>query len=83
GGEAVYAHTENDAYHVKHRLYELEAMLPAAFVRVSKSAIVNAQRIYSVEQGVTGPRLIRFAGTQKLLYASRRYYAALKARLTP
>ena len=46
-GEQVYAHTINDAFRVKHRLYELEAILPRDFTRAAKGIIVNTSRIYA------------------------------------
>lgn len=33
----VYAHTKNDVFVVKHRLYELEDILSGKFMRISKS----------------------------------------------
>lgn len=45
------AHTADDVFQVKAKLFELENTLPQKFVRVSKSAIVNVKHIYSVEKG--------------------------------
>ena len=36
-GSKIYAHTQKDAYEVRLKLYELEAILPRYFSRVSKS----------------------------------------------
>ena len=80
-GDHVYAHTAADAYRIKYRLYELEAILPACFLRVSKSAIVNVAQIYAVSRDLTAAVRIQFAGTHKQIYASRRYTPALQARL--
>lgn len=80
-GEAVYAHTTADAYRTKYRLYELEEMLPRAFVRAAKSTIVNTGRVYSVARDLTASSLVQFAGTHKQVYASRRYWRALRERL--
>lgn len=80
-GEAVWAHTPTDAYRIKHRLYELEEMLPHAFIRAAKSTIVNTGRIYSIKRNLTAASLIRFTGTHKQVYASRHYYNALKERI--
>ena len=38
-GNKIYAHTQKDAYEVRLKLYELEAILPRYFSRVSKSTI--------------------------------------------
>ena len=43
-GEKIFGHTKDEAYEVKHKLYELEELLPIAFCRISKSTIVNAKQ---------------------------------------
>ena len=80
-GEQVYAHTGNDAFRVRHRLYELETMLPRAFVRVAKGTIVNTARIYAIHRNLTASSQIQFIGTHKHVYVSRHYYKALKERM--
>ena len=80
-GEQVYAHTVNDAFRVRHRLYELETMLSQAFVRAAKGLIVNTARIYAINRNLTSSSQIQFIGTHKHVYASRHYYKALKERL--
>lgn len=79
--EQVYAHTETDSYRIKLRLYELEDLLPRPFVRTAKSTIVNTKKIYSIRRDLTGANQISFAGTHKQVYASRRFFAALKQRM--
>jgi DNA-binding LytR/AlgR family response regulator len=82
--EQVYAHTARDVYRIKRRLYELERELPRVFVRVSKSAIVNTARIYSVTRDFTGFSSVsqaHFRDTQKTIYISRRYAATLRDAL--
>lgn len=80
-GEHVYAHTENDAFRTHLRLYELENLLPRAFVRMAKSTIVNTEKIYSVTRNITSASLIQFSGTHKQIYASRYYVGELRQRL--
>ncbi len=80
-GDVVYAHTRNDSYKIKQRLYELEELLPKSFVRASKSSIVNTARIHSVRKNLTASSLVEFPRTSKRIYVSRRYYPELKARL--
>lgn len=82
-GEHIYAQTINDAYRIKYRLYELEALLPKDFVRASKSTIVNIRHIYSITRNLTASSLIKFVGSHKQIYVSRYYYAELRRRLTP
>lgn len=80
-GETVYAHTEDDLYRVKYRLYELEELLPSRFVRISKSAIVNMMRIHAITRNLTASSRIEFRGSCKHVYVSRHYYTVLKERL--
>ena len=80
-GEQVYAHTANDAFTVKRRLYELEKLLPRSFVRAAKGTIVNTSRIFSINRNLTSSSQIRFVGTHKHVYVSRHYYKALKEKM--
>lgn len=80
-GEGVYAHTADDSYKIRHRLYELEGMLPAYFARASKSTIINTKRIHSITRNITASSLVEFRGTHKHVYVSRKYYSALKDKL--
>jgi len=54
----VYAHTRNDTFRIKFRLYELENFLPRVFVRISKSTIVNVKQILIVSRNLTSSSLI-------------------------
>ena len=72
-GEKVYAHTTNNAYEVRQRLYELEAMLPAYFVRVSRSSIVSILHVFSIQKSLTRVSLVSFRQSHKEVYASRIY----------
>jgi len=80
-GEQVFAHTATDAFKVKHRLYELEEMLPRSFVRAAKGTIVNTPRIYSINRNLTSSSRISFAGTHKQIYVSRHYYKSLREKM--
>lgn len=79
--KAVYAHTSQEIYSTNYRLYELEAFLPAYFMRVSKSTICNTKKIYSITRNLTASSLVEFRGSHKQVYVSRNYYKALKERL--
>ena len=81
GGEEVFAHTADDAFRVKHRLYELEAMLPHVFARAAKGAIVNTAHVYTISHNLNSSQ-IRFNGTHKQVYVSRHYYQSLKNKMT-
>ena len=77
----VYAHTADDAFHVKFRLYELEEFLPAYFVRVAKSTIINVKHILSINRNLTSASLVQFYNSHKKVYVSRLYYKTLKQKL--
>lgn len=81
-GEDIYAHTANDAYQIKYRLYELEQILPRHFVRAAKSTIVNITQVYSITRNITASSLINFTGSHKHVYVSRHYYQQLRERLS-
>ena len=80
-GEQVYAHTKNDAFRVRYRLYELETMLTPAFIRAAKGTIVNTAHIYAINRNLTASSQIQFMGTHKHVYVSRHYYKALKEKM--
>lgn len=77
----ISAHTSADVYTVKYKLYELEQVLPRNFIRVSKSTILNASKVYSVERNLTASSIVQFAGSHKQVYVSRYYYKSLKISL--
>jgi len=81
-GEQVFAHTAGDAFKVKHRLYELEEMLPRPFTRAAKGTIVNTKHIYAIARNLTSSSKISFSGTHKHIYVSRYYYKSLKDRMS-
>jgi len=78
----VYAHTRNDVYRIRLRLYELEELLPRTFVRISKSTIVNVEQILTINRNLASASLIQFYKSHKQVYVSRRYYKNLSERLT-
>lgn len=79
-GHQVAAHTLDNVYRVPKSLTAVGTGLPASFLRVSKSAIVNTKQVYSLTKTLTG-NLIAFHHSPKQLYASRRYYRQLKISL--
>ena len=48
--DGINAHTRDNIYQTKYKLYELEELLPGSFMRISKSAIVNTSHIYSISR---------------------------------
>ena len=80
-GEFIKAHTRNDMFNTKHKLYELEQLLPHYFIRISKSAIVNSKEIYAITRNLTASSKIEFKDTYKHIFVSRGYYKPLKSKI--
>ncbi|CQR23688.1 response regulator [Streptococcus varani] len=80
-GARIFAHSRDNAYEVKLKLYELEECLPAYFSRISKSSIANIRAIYSLDKSFSGTSTIRFYDTVKQIHVSRHYYQLLKEKL--
>lgn len=76
---SILAHTAKDVFHVKYKLYELEELLPAYFMRVSKSTILNTREIYSITKNITASSTVEFQNSHKKVYVSRNYFKALTA----
>ncbi len=79
--KGVGAHTREALFWTKYKLYELESLLPGSFMRVSKSAILNIDQIYSISRNLTASSVVAFEGTHKTVYVSRYYYKPLIGRL--
>lgn len=73
-GKIIYAHTINDMYQMKYRLYELEEFLPGYFMRISKSTILNTNKVYSIQRNLTASSVVEFQNTHKQVFVSRHYY---------
>lgn len=78
---SISAHTIDNIYQVKYKLYELEYILPNNFMRVSKSTILNIDYIYSITKNLTSSSIVEFQNTHKKVYVSRHYYKLLKFKL--
>lgn len=81
GDNGISAHTRDDIYQTKYKLYELEDILPGFFMRVSKSAILNTNHIYSINRNLTASSVVAFERTHKQVYVSRYYYKPLISKL--
>ena len=77
----VYAHTKDKMLLSEYKLFEIEEMMGAAFIRVSKSTVVNVMQISSLHKDITGSGEIRFKNTHKTTYFSRGYAKILKCRI--
>lgn len=66
-------------YRLKQRLYEVEALLPASFIRINKSALANEARLERFVATYSGGVNARFlSGYEE--YVSRRCFASIKRR---
>lgn len=81
GEGKVYAHTSGAIYTAPYKLFELESLMPSAFVRISKSVIANLGRVASVRREVVGNGEITFRDSNKKTYFSRAYYKLLQYKL--
>nr|WP_054756302.1 LytTR family DNA-binding domain-containing protein [Liquorilactobacillus satsumensis] len=80
-GRQISAHTAEQSYTTHYRLYELEELLPPQmFMRVSKSTILNTEKIFSLTHSISS-YLVCFQNSYKQVYVSRKYYKELKQRL--
>lgn len=77
----INAHTTEEVYQIKYRLYELEEMLPSNFLRISKSTIVNTNKVFSVNRNLASLNSIQFYHSHKQVYVSRYYFKDLNKRL--
>lgn len=78
--EKTFAIVQNGRrYQIRKRLYELEELLPADFVKISKSAIANRKRIVKFKVQLSGAVDAVFeSGNTECI--SRRCFAELKRR---
>lgn len=77
----ICAHTNEDMFETKYKLYELENILPKNFLRISKSTIININYIYSIEKNITSSSVVKFNKSYKQVYVSRMYFKVLKERM--
>ena len=75
------AHTADNMYYTHYKLYELERILPAGFVRVSKSCILNAAKVCAIQKNLAGSSGVLFRDSRKKVYVSRMYYKVLKEKI--
>lgn len=76
----VYAVTANDEILVKHRLYELEEILPPNFIKINKSCIANLNAVSGFDASISGTLKVKFK-SGKVDYVSRRNLKNIKERI--
>lgn len=78
-GKTWAVDTQGRKYRLKLRLYELEALVPACFIRINKSALANENRLERFTATYSGAVDAVFkCGYRE--YVSRRCFAAIKRR---
>ena len=79
-GKTYAIDAKNRRYRLKQRLYELEAALPASFIRINKSALANEARLdrFAVTYAGSVDAVFKCGYTE---YVSRRCFAQIKRRL--
>ena len=78
-GKTYAIDTKGRQYRLKQRLYELEGLLPASFIRINKSAIANENHIQKFAANFSGAVDVVFQGGYRE-YVSRRCFAQIKRR---
>ena len=78
----TFLYTEDDVLEVKQRLYELEVILSDKdFIRISKSQIVNINKIKSLKPELNRTILATMCNGEQL-YISRKYVQAMRNLLS-
>jgi Response regulator of the LytR/AlgR family len=80
--DTTFAHTSDDIYKIRLRLYELEDILPSNFLRISKSSIANSSSVYSITRNIGASSIVQFHDTHKQICVSRQYFKQFKNKLT-
>lgn len=78
-GKTYAIDSKNCRYRLKQRLYELEAQLPASFIRINKSTLANESALDRFTVTVAGSvdAVFKCGYTE---YVSRRCFAQIKRR---
>ena len=76
----IYAITDDDKYHVKLRLYNLEEMLGESFIKINQSCIANIRKIKKFDSSISGTLSVILKNGY-IDYVSRRNIKSIKERL--
>lgn len=78
-GKTYAIDTKNRKYRLKHRLYELETLLPSSFIRINKSTLANEKQIERFATTFSGAVDAVFRCGYRD-YVSRRCFSQIKRR---
>ena len=78
-GKTYAIDTRDRHYRLRHRLYELEELLPSSFIRINKSALAIENRLdrFAVTYSGAVDAIFKCGHTE---YVSRRCFAQIKRR---
>lgn len=78
--EVQFIHTADTVYKTRERLYVLEKLLPASFIRISRSVILNLDKVRLYKPILNG---LMEAGLEngELVYISRKYLKEVRDRI--
>ena len=78
----VYVCTRQEAFEAKQKLYELKELLAAyPFAQISKSVIVNIDRVKSIQAEFSGNYRIKLKDRKEVLTVSRKYFKEFKDKI--
>lgn len=78
----AFMYTDKMVLDIKYRLYELEVLLPDKdFIRISKSQIVNVNKIRSIRPEINRTMLLTMCNDEQI-YVSRKYVKPFRALLS-
>lgn len=79
-GKTTAIDNNGQQFRLKHRLYELESILPASFIKINKSSIANRNRIEKFTAAFSGSidAVFKSGYTD---YVSRRCFAQIRKEL--
>lgn len=78
-GGKVYAYLEKERLQMKSRLYQLEERLPADFIKINQSCLVNTKKIARFDVSISGALRVIFSNGHSD-YVSRRQLKLVKER---
>lgn len=76
----LYAVTEKEKLQIRQRLYQIEEMLPAYFVKINQSCIANINKIERFDASVSGTMTVIFKNSHRD-FVSRRSLKHVKERI--
>ena len=78
----VYVCTRQETFEAKQKLYELKELLAAyPFAQISKSVIVNIDRVKSIQAEFSGNYRIKLKDRKEVLTVSRKYFKEFKEKI--